>query len=60
MVRTTVHPECQRRVIGVQERLRQQYEAVWPAEQVRGGLQKANDEWNPGRWKALHPLLPPL
>jgi gluconate kinase len=27
-------------------------------EQVRGGLQKANDEWNPGRWKALHPLLP--
>ena len=50
MVRATDDPECRRRVIEVQER----------AEQVRGGLQKANDEWNPGRWKALHPLLPPL
>ncbi len=53
-----MHPECQRRVIEVQERLRQQYDDIWPAEQVRGGLQKANDEWNPGRWKVLHPLLP--
>jgi hypothetical protein len=34
---------------GVQEQLREQYDAIWPAEQVCGGLQRADDEWNPGR-----------
>ena len=42
-----MHPECQRRVIEVQERLRQQYDAVWPAEQgrsdFRGGRDRSHD-----------------
>jgi hypothetical protein len=55
-----MHPESRRRMIEVQERPHAQYDAIRPAEQVGGGLYKANDEWNPGRWKALRPLLPRL
>ena len=33
-----MHPECQRRVIEVQERLRRQYDAIWPDDQALGGF----------------------
>jgi hypothetical protein len=38
-----MHPECQRRVIEVQERLRQQYDAVWPGDKRRSGFPEGCD-----------------
>jgi hypothetical protein len=38
-----MHPECQRRVIEVQDRLRQQYDAVWPGDQHRSGFPGGRD-----------------
>jgi hypothetical protein len=43
-----MHPECQRRVIEVQERLRQQYDAVWPAEQLGEGFRGGRDRKRDG------------
>ena len=38
-----MHPECQRRVIEVQERLRQQYDAVWPGDEHPSGFRGGRD-----------------
>jgi hypothetical protein len=38
-----MHPECQRRVIEVQDRLRQQYDAVWPGDQHHSGFRGGRD-----------------
>jgi hypothetical protein len=38
-----MHPECQRRVIEVQERLRQQYDATWPGDELGSGFRRGRD-----------------
>jgi hypothetical protein len=48
-----MHPECQRRVIEVQERLRQQYDAVWPGDQHQSGFPGGRDRLREQRGEQL-------